>query len=1282
MRSSLLRLGLLFACFATLALGQVGNGTITGLVTDPAGAVIAGATVQAKNGETGVSYSAASSSAGIYTITDLPVGNYTISTTVQGFKAYSHANLAVPATQIVREDITLQVGSSAESVTVTAEASLLKTESGELATNVNIDQLDQMPLLGIGTVNAGTSGYRNPYNTLLTLPGVSTYASSGQFAINGLGGNSNGNVTEAMRIEGQDATSRIFGTYDYTQMAQPGADSIQEIAYQTSNYAPEFGQAGSVVINMTMKSGSNQFHGSGFDYFVNEDLNAGDPFSVNATPDGTPTSGKIRPLNRRNDFGGTLGGPIYIPKIYNGHNKSFFFWSYEQFLESTSYNFSDTVPTAAYRNGDFSAISANGTCSLCDPLAVPTTPLGIPSAISDAKGRPLYANEIYDPLSRGTIASTGLGYADPFLNNKIPSTRFDPVSVKFLGLFPQAQNSNLVGNYAGIIGGGRYSAIPAIKIDHNIDAADKLSFYYSENNTESQISSPLGNADGLPPEIGGYRGTFIPTYTERLNYDRTITPTLLLHLGAGYLHTSFSDRAPFLNFSPSSFGLSGFLINRQFPSITGMCPTSFFVIGCAGGLGGMQNVGTAGQIQSLNYEEKPSFVANMTWVHGKHTYKAGSELYFEQGYTGSFAGVTMSTGTGPTSQPFQPANSLGPFSTGFGFASFLLGDYNSVVQTPQENTRQGQAQLALFVQDSWKVTRKLTVDYGLRWDLATPQHEQFGRLGQLDETALNDNAGNHPGATRYASTCKCNFYPGSYPYAIGPRIGVAYQLDSKTVLRAGWGFVYQFVGNPAGAVYGTTGNYPLQPVPGAAQFVNDQTAGFIQRPTFPVTAPDLFPSAPGVLGAPGSFFQAGTEPYVPDPQQNRPPRISQYSIGIQREITHNFIMEASYVGNHAVWIQGPYGFLSQTSASAYAAYGLYPYPGTGPAGYGFNVPDLGCQAGNDCDRALLGQPLNSVDVIQALAAKGIKSYLPYSTFPTSAPLQDILYPFPQFPGLEPSVSPTGSSHYDSLQMKATKRFSHNLQAGGTFTWAKGFTSPAAPQDFFNHTAEHQDLQQIPPMTLNFNFIYTTPKAFNGDSTAHKLLNLLVKDWQIGGFANYQSGAFLTPPPSILNASFLPSEDLRVQGQPLYTPGVNPNNLSSYNPYYTQVLNPKAWTACPVNATCPSQGVLYSDFRAPRTPTENANIGRHFRIKERMDFFIRAEFVNIFNRTLMPAPLTSGFFGVDPSIPPSKNGQGIYNNGFGVIPAYNTPGTYYAAPSQATSAILSPRTGTLIARFSF
>ncbi len=1272
------------AAIAPLAWGQGGLGTITGTVSDPTGLAIAGASVEATNSETGVVYSAASTSAGNYTVPNLPVGTYTVTATAPGFKTYTHTNLALTATQVLRENIALQIGAATESVTVQAEASLLKTETGEQAHNVTVEQLDDTPLLGIGTVNSGTSGYRNPYNSLMVLPGVSNYSVTNEsITVNGLASNTN-LLVETMRIDGMDATNRILGsTSDYPQMTQPNADAIQEIAYQTSNYAPEFGQAGSVVINMTMKSGTNQYHGTGFDYFVNEDLNSGYPFSSNGE------GGKYRPRNRRNDFGGTLGGPVRIPKLYNGKDKTFFFWSYEEYLETDLYSFTDTVPTAAYRNGDFSAISVNGGCSLCAAQGIPTAPLG-GAGYTDALGRPMYANEIYDPATRGVNPANNLGYANPFPNNMIPASRFNSTALAFESLFPQPTNSNLVGNYAASISGGRYSAIPALKVDEIISSRDKVSFYWSRNNTQSQIAYPLGNADGLPEEIGNYRGTFIPTDTYRLNYDRTLTPTLLLHVGGGYLWTSFNDHAPFLNFNPSQFGLSGFVMDRQFPYLFGMCTNAAGVSTttvpvCAGGYGGMQAIGTASQAQSQDYEYKPTFNTNLTWVKGNHTFKAGAELIVEGFTTGSFPGVLLQSGVAATSQPFTPTASFNGYTTGFGYASFLLGDLGTSAAYPnatQQNAdelfrRNGYQQWALFLQDSWKLTRKLTVDYGVRWDYATAEREEYGRLGQLDGSLPNTSAGGRLGAIEYASTCNCNFYKPTYPFAIGPRLGVAYQLTPKTVFRGGWGFNYQFIGNNAGGVFATNGVYPLA---GINPYVNISTPGSIVTPTWPVTNPDIYPVAGTVGGLPTGI--------APDQNENRPPRINNFSIGFQRQVTPNFIVEASYVGNRAVWTAGalnvgPLGELSQISPQTFATYGLFPYPGTGPCSSGTGV----CSSSsynNYNDYLLLSQPLSSASVKSAMTARGFPNFLPYSGFPTSDSLLQALYPYPQFGNIAITGSPTGDSKYDSLQIKANKRLSHGFQVNGSFTWAQGFYRPPR-QDFFNPASAVWELQQIPPRDLNFSAIYTVPKA----SFLPRYANVVTKDWQIAFSANYQSGAFLAPPTSP-TLNYLPSEDIRVAGAPLYTSGVNINNLSTYNPYYTQVLNPNAWEACPVNATCAaaSQGtssltatVYYKDFRGPREPLENASIGRHFRVgKEgKYDFFVRAEFVNIFNRTIMPAPTTT-----NPQNAPVKGaGNGtIYTSGFGIINAYLAPLTAYGATTTQGTAALQGRTGTLIARFQF
>ena len=1269
-RMRILSVSLLLLLISVAAFSQVGNGTITGTITDPVGAVIAGAAIDATNSATGVPYAAVSTNTGAYTIPSLPIGTYTVTAKVQGFKTYVHTNIALEALQTIREDIPMQVGNAAtETITVSAEASLLKTESSDITHLMSIDQLDDLPLLGIGTANSGTSGVRNPYNSLQTLPGVSGYASSGQFAINGLGGT----MTETMRVEGQDSTSRLFGTYDYTQMGQPSADSIQEIAYQTSNYAAEYGQAGSVVINMTMKSGTNQYHGTGFDYFVNEDLNAGDPFTIN-----TSGVGKERPRNRRNDFGGTLGGPVRIPKLYNGKNKTFFFFNYEQFLESSFYSFTDTVPATAYLNGDFSAISPNGTCNLCLANGIPLTKI-----TTDPAGNAVFANEIFNPTTRAAN-----GTAVPFANNMIPPSMFNQTSMDLIKLLPAAQNANLLGNYTGSIGGGRYSAIPSIKIDENISDKDKLSFFYTRINTESQISSPLGNADGLPVQIGGYRGTFIPTYTIRLNYDRTLSPNLLLHVGAGYYHTSFYDAAANLSFDPASLGLSGFLIHRQFPSFTGLCAQAIPFVGvnvdgCAAGslgsTGGMQNVGTSGQIQTLNYEEKPTYTANVTYIRGQHTFKLGAEMYIEGVLNGSFAGVTFATGTGPTSAPFTPTNSLNGQSMGFGFASFLLGDYGTssagITQTPQENYRQGNQEYGLYLQDTWKLTRKLTLNYGLRWDYSTQYKEQYGRLGQLAATTPNANAAGQLGATQYASTCNCQFYKPTYPYAIGPRFGLAYQLDDKTVIRGGWGVNYQFLANSAGAVVTLNGAYPLA---GINPYVNVSTPGSIITPIFPNTNPNRFP-APTPTGA-LTVGAAGSQPFVPDGNENRPPRVNQFSLSIQREMTKDFIVEGAYIGNRGVWEPGgPLGFLSQISPAKYASVGLYPYPGTGPAGYNFSIPGNACLPGNDCARALLSLPLTNSAVVNELKSAGFPNGItPYPGF-AGTTLLSALYPYPQFGNLAITNSPTGDSIYNSLQIKVTKRLSRGLLAGGAYTWAKGLVR-TAPEDFFNSSGNRFTLQQIPPQAITFNVTYTIQKfnyGFLGNG-GNKVANVALKDFQVGFFAQYQSGQFLTPPVSTVNPEFIPSEDVRT-GQPLYL--VNINNIHSYNPELTQVLNPAAWAPCPTNTVCGGASaagtstLLYSDFRGPRQPRENANIGRHFRIKEKYDFYIRAEFVNIFNRTIFPNP-TSAL----PATPATRNNVGALTSGFGVINVYQTPGAYPAPTAGAVSVL--GRTGTIIAKFQF
>jgi hypothetical protein len=352
--------------FAAAVFAQSDRGTITGAISDPAGAVVASAPIQARNIDNGALYEAATTPTGNYTLAQLPVGTYELSVTVPGFKKYVRQGLAVQVAQTLRIDIALEVGSASESVTVTEATPLLKTESGELSHNVTTERLDDLPIL-----SPPTGAIRSPMALMQLVPGT-FYTPGSDWRVNGAPASSG-----SIRVEGQDATNGY--NPDREGQTQPSVDSIQETSLQTSNFSAEFGQAGGGVFNLTMKSGTNQFHGSAYDYFVNEALNAGTPF----TDDGK--GHLIRPVQRRNDYGFTVGGPVWIPKVYNGHNKTFFFFSWEQLRANQLINNQfNTVPTTAYRSGDF-AQAMTGRTLATDPLS-----------------RSILEGAVYDPATQRT----------------------------------------------------------------------------------------------------------------------------------------------------------------------------------------------------------------------------------------------------------------------------------------------------------------------------------------------------------------------------------------------------------------------------------------------------------------------------------------------------------------------------------------------------------------------------------------------------------------------------------------------------------------------------------------------------------------------------------------------------------------------------------------------------------------------------------------------------------------------------------------------------------------
>jgi hypothetical protein len=1206
---------------SSAAIAQSDRGTITGTVSDPAGAVIANAPIQAKNEGTGGLYQVVSTATGNYTLAELPAGNYEITATAPGFKKFIRQGLTIQVAQTLRIDIALEVGNATESVTVSAEAPLLKTESGELSHNVGMNRMDTLPLLPTGAA-AGNSGIRNPVAVVALLPGsyfigTGANATNSTVRINGAPTN-----TEVILVEGQDATNPIG--QGLVQQNQPGADSIQEYTIQTSNYAAEFGQAGGGIMNVTMKSGTNQWHGTGYDYLVNEDLNAGQPFTNSGN------GHLLRPKTRRNDFGGTLGGPVWIPKLYNGRDKTFFFFTAEEYnLGQNVIPTAFSVPTAAYRQGNFSSALLSGKTLGTDPL-----------------GRPIFGNEIYDP---GTVRTVnGQSVTDPFPNNTIPQASFDPVAANTQKLIPQPTNAALLANnYQQQYYSHRVTDVPSIKVDELLGARDKLSFYFSVIHTFCWYCS---GADGLPQPISADIGTDIRGNTERLSYDRTLTPTLLLHVGAGFSQNNLGQPAVTPDYDTcGQLGLCGpFQHPATFPVLSGMGNAQ-------GGLGATTGGSIGPGSHNYTINESPTAIASLTWVRNNHSYKFGGSMLLNGNivYNNSTLNGTYAFSNLQTSLPYvalsNATGSVAGNTIGFPYASFLLGLVNGGNIHDSSDTRIGKSQWGFYAQDTWKVTRKFTFDYGLRYDYSTYFTEQYGRAPNFSPTLPNPAAGNHPGATIYQATCHCPF-AHNYPWAFGPRLGAAYQITAKTVARAGFGIAYSgtaLYGGGSGAgnasnPFGPNSN-PWQPsmiLSGSIPFTAQQIVWpNLQAGQFPKVSPGAPPLGAG-------------PPSVIDQNAGRPGRNIQWSFGLQREIAPNLLVEAAYVGTRGAW-------WAPAGASGNIASTLVNYNHLTPQllnTYGLNL-------NNPADRAILTAQVGSP------AAGPFMNKIPFAGFPLTATVAQSLLPFPQFnSGLAPTWAPLGDTWYNSLQIKATKRLSHGLDLIANFTWSKELDTLAGtfiPINVDNRRTARTLATLYRPLVTSLAFTYTVPAWRGVNSEGLKVLSWAARDWQVSGFFQYASGALIPPPvanasPTLSNLVFLSTVQDRVPGVPLFTHDLN---CHCFDPSTAFVLNPAAWTNPPAGQF--GTATYYNDYRDQRRPVENLGIGRRFPIKERASFNIRIEFTNLFNRTEVSDPLAT-----NPQAAQTVNPvTGQTTAGFGYI---NTLGTTFGMPRQ----------GQIVARFQF
>jgi len=745
-------------------------------------------------------------------------------------------------------------------------------------------------------------------------------------------------------------------------------------------------------------------------------------------------------------------------------------------------------------------------------------------------------------------------------------------------------------------------------------------------------------------------GTFIRTHVERINYDHTFTPTVLLHLGAGYQNVqqnlpTLTTAGELPNYdAEKELGLHGGISHKFFPPMTGLL--------AGNGTGGSVNLG--GQADVNNMTQRPSFIASLTAIKNNHSYKFGSELqihgYPVRSYSGTAGSYVFSQAQ--TGQPFQNTNVQG-VNVGFPFASFLLGQANSVSISQPVFPRLGKRQLGFYAQDTWKVTRKFTLDYGLRYDYSTYLKEQYGRSPFFSAATVHPQAG-LPGGVIYEgygpNRCDC-VVAKNYPFAFAPRLGAAYQINTKTVFRIGFGIVYSGTETNNMAAGGLAGSSNTAPTPSFGFPVTTLAVGIpvsfrpLEWPSYnPAQYPTAFPT-PGASAA------------LIDPNAGRPARQYQWSVGFQREITRNLAVEASYVANRGIWWNAP-GLLNVNAITPE------------------RVASFGLDLNSAADMTLLTSFLNS----PTAAARGFNKP-PYPGFPLTQTVAQSLRPYPQYTNIPVYWAPLGKTWYDSMQMKATKRFSEGLAFVSTFTWSKSLTM-GAENDPSAGTAGLSDFNNVFDRKINkYLSIHDRPLIWNIAANyttsglgSNKLLSRLVRDWNYGVFLTYASGFPLEVPiaqnSTALNSLIFQNTFAnRVPGQPLFLKDLN---CHCFDPQKEFVLNPDAWVD-PSPGQFGASAAYDSDYRKQRRPVESMNLGRTFRITERASFNIRMEFTNIFNRSVVADPQSDNAKATRTYLPNSNTA-----GGFGRINAISAP------TATGTGAIvnLSPRNGTLVARFTF
>ncbi|HKM65585.1 MAG TPA: TonB-dependent receptor [Candidatus Acidoferrum sp.] len=1168
-------LSLALLLWATIPIhAQTTNGSIEGAVTDQSGGAISGASVTARNMDTGLTQTTTTTQAGIYSLQNIPPGRYSVTVEAPNLKKYTREGVTVSTGTAVSLDIPMQVGAVSESITVSADASQLQTTTSEIGATVESKLVANLPLQVSGTI-------RNPVQFIELVPGfVGSVAndpgsnSSDDFKVNG----------------GQEGGTDILVDGVSISLVSPNTqwnkgvstDAVDEFRVLQSNFSAEYGQSGDGIVSLTVKSGTNEVHGSVYDFLRNAGLDANS--WVNNLTD------QKRSVDTQNDFGATFGGPVWIPKVYNGKNKTFFFFAYEGFRLRNGGTGIDSFPNEDFRGGNFAALCTEGfTNGICNNLA----------------------NQLYDPTTHAAIPGDLLTNDPNFTPSKVMTNIF--------GLLPPTNgslNNNVIDRSVSSTSANLFD----VKIDHIFSDKHRISGGFDYDNTDTGGSSDLGPIFGSrTPQSTRYARitdnyVFSPTIVNQamFGFSRRFRGEVSNSLGQGY---------------PEQIGLTG-VNNTTFPCIK-WGDTNYQVNNC----GDSQFADNVYQITDA-----------VSWVKGKHSFKFGGEIRMLQ-----FNVRRLTQGSGEFDFAAAQTSSTGDASGvgGNSVASGLFGLSDTTTLNYGNFSGVRYKDFAMYAQDSYRFSSKLTLNYGLRYDIDLPASEAFNRFSAVDPNLPNPDAGNILGAYTYygyGTGRNGQKRPQDIYYkAFGPRVGFAYSINDKTVVRGGYGIYYEALKE--------------------GSFADQDGLGFFNRQTVNVTnggptqidngVTHIFPPT-GPLTPGGQNNQNGV--ILVPPNSGRPADIQTWNLDVQRQVMNNMMLSVAYVGSKGTHLPALNIIPNQVNPSFLTL------------GSELTMP-ASCLAADTCP--------NSV-------AAGLS--LPYAGF--TGNINQLLRPFPQYGNFnqeDNSFTPdrTGNSTYNAMQLQLNKRFSQGLSFLVSYTVSKNITDAdsAGPgvsgfigtnsfigENSYNRKAEKAVSQLDTPQSLVMSFFYELPvgqgKQFlNGGGAKDRI----VSGWYVSTILTYHSG---TPTEVYGNCQGTAGDVLfggcNVTGAGArvnIVPGVPQTNKSNFNPTTEPFWNPAAFTPatnCATSATTCTFGNEPRSLSTARSfagKNEDFTIGKKTHLigdKALIDF--QASFFNMFNRHIYSTP--SNVFGPSLQTPFIAAGQpgcsGPLACGFGAVTGSSGP----------------------------